>query len=88
MTLDWQPDELNLKAQCRAMGVNPDHLIGPLLDEFRAFWVNRETADSQGGWCHRLVKWAKGQATRAAAAPAEDAGAVPSEDWASKGVRL
>lgn len=85
MHLDWQPDELNLKTQCRAMAVNPDHLTAATLDEFRAFWLNRDTADSQGGWCHRLVKWAKGQLARAAANPSATAEAV---DWAADGVIL
>ena len=85
MHLDWQPDELNLKAQCRAMAVNPVHLTEPMLDEFRAFWVNRDTADSQGGWCHRLVKWAKAQLARAAASPSAP-GVV--QDWAADGVIL
>jgi hypothetical protein len=85
MHLDWQPDELNLKAQCRAMAVNPVHLTAPMLDEFRAFWVNRDTADSQGGWCHRLVKWAKAQLARAAASPSAP-GVV--QDWAADGVIL
>jgi hypothetical protein len=85
MHLDWQPDELNLKTQCRAMAVNPDHLTAAMLDEFRAFWLNRDTADSQGGWCHRLVKWAKGQLARAAASPSAT---VETVDWAADGVIL
>lgn len=85
MHLDWQPDELNLKTQCRAMAVNPDHLTAAMLDEFRAFWLNRDTADSQGGWCHRLVKWAKGQLARAAANTSATGEAV---DWAADGVIL
>lgn len=85
MHLDWQPDELNLKAQCRAMAVNPGQLSPAMLDEFRAFWINRETADSQGGWCHRFVKWAKGQLARAAANPSAGA---PGADWAAEEVIL
>ncbi|WP_341304708.1 DnaT-like ssDNA-binding domain-containing protein [Pseudomonas sp. TMP25] len=87
MHLDWQPDELNLKAQCRAMAVSPDDLTATLVDEFRAYWVNRDTADSQGGWCHRLVKSAKGQLARAAANPASTT-AGADDDWAGQGVRL
>lgn len=86
MHLDWQPDELNLKAQCRAMGVNSGQLSGAMLDEFRAFWINRDTADSQGGWCHRFVKWAKGQLARAAAMPS--AAGTPPADWAEEEVIL
>lgn len=71
MHLDWQPDELSLKAQCRAMGFNLEQLTAPMLDEFRAFWVTRSVAESHAGWCHRLVKWAKLQATRAASNPAK-----------------
>lgn len=85
MHLDWQPDELNLKTQCRAMAVNPDHLTAAMLDEFRAFWVNRDTADSQGGWCHRLVKWVKAQLVRAAANPSA---AGPVADWTEQEVIL
>lgn len=85
MHLDWQPDELNLKTQCRAMAVNPDHLTAAMLDEFRAFWLNRDTADSQGGWCHRLVKWAKAQLVRAAA---NLSAAGPVADWTEQEVIL
>lgn len=85
MNLDWVPDEVNLRAQCKALGVNPEQLTEARLAEFRAYWVTRTTADPQAGWCHRLVKWIKVQAVRQAAAPQQ---ATSTGDWAGEGVRL
>lgn len=86
MRLDWQPDELNLKAQTVQLAVAPSLITPAMVAEFRAFWINRDTADSQGGWCHRLVKWVKSQAVRNAVnAQASGDG---DDDWAGQGVRL
>ncbi|MBX9755924.1 MAG: hypothetical protein K2X80_14310, partial [Pseudomonadaceae bacterium] len=52
-----------------------EHLSAAMLDEFRAFWVTRATAERHAGWRHRLVKWAKLQATRAAANPSKPSAA-------------
>ncbi|KRW62355.1 DnaT-like ssDNA-binding domain-containing protein [Pseudomonas sp. TTU2014-080ASC] len=83
MHLEWQPDDVSLRAQFKALGVSPEQLTGDVLAEFRAFWVTKSVADSQGGWCHRLVKWLKGQTSRKAAA-----GAAVGDDWAAQGVTL
>lgn len=86
MRLDWQPDELNLKAQTTLLGVAANLITQSAVDEFRAFWINRDMADSQGGWCHRLAKWVKNQAVRNAVnAQASTDG---DDDWAGQGVRL
>lgn len=86
MRVDWQPDELNLKAQTTLLGVAANLITQASLDEFRAFWINRDMADSQGGWCHRLVKWVKSQAVRNAGST--QAGTDGDDDWAGQGVRL
>lgn len=86
MRLDWQPDELNLKAQTTLLGVAANLITQSAVDEFRAFWINRDMADSQGGWCHRLAKWVKNQAVRNAVNA--HASADGDDDWAGQGVRL
>jgi hypothetical protein len=86
MHLDWQPDELNLKAQTTLLGVAANLITQSAVDEFRAFWINRDMADSQGGWCHRLAKWVKNQAVRNAVNA--HASADGDDDWAGQGVRL
>lgn len=82
----WQPDELNLKTQCRMQMVALESINQVLVLDFVAYWLNRDTVDNQGGWCQRLVKNAKRMAVIAAAT-----GATPSdppEDWAAGGVML
>jgi hypothetical protein len=86
MRLDWQPDELNLKAQTTLLGVAANLITQSAVDEFRAFWINRDMADSQGGWCHRLVKWVKNQAVRNAVNG--QASTDGDDDWAGQGVHL
>lgn len=86
MHLDWQPDELNLKAQTTLLGVAANLITQSAVDEFRAFWINRDMADSQGGWCHRLAKWVKNQAVRNAVNAHSSADG--DDDWAGQGVRL
>ncbi len=86
MRLDWQPDELNLKAQTTLLGVAANLITQSAVDEFRAFWINRDMADSQGGWCHRLAKWVKNQAVRNAVNAHSRADG--DDDWAGQGVRL
>ncbi|MGF6694779.1 hypothetical protein M2318_004868 [Metapseudomonas resinovorans] len=81
----WQPDEVSLKTQLRAIGLPASLITDELVAEFVAYWINRSTADNQGGWCHRLVQHAKRQAVRAAASP--QAGA-PAADWADEEVIL
>ena len=85
----WQPDEVNLAAQLRMQGAGAAEITEPLVREFVAFWMTKSLADSQGGWCHRLVKWVRACGVRAAAAPPEGkAFSQPDEDWAGKGVLL
>ena len=80
----WQPDEVNLSAQLRMQGVASEAITAELVREFISFWMTKDLADNQGGWCQRLVKWAKGQAARCAAERLEPAVA----DWAAQGVIL
>ena len=80
----WQPDEVNLSAQQRMQGVASEAITAELVREFVSFWMTMDLADNQGGWCQRLVKWAKGQAARCAAERLEPAVA----DWAAQGVIL
>jgi hypothetical protein len=81
----WQPDQLSLNAQLRMQGVPNDAITDAVLAEFVAFWITRSVADSQGGWCNRLVKRAKDLAVREAA---EARPQPESEDWAAAGVVL
>jgi hypothetical protein len=80
----WQPDQLTLNAQLRMQGVPNSAITESLLAEFVAFWITRSVADSQGGWCNRLVKRARDLAVREAAEPRRP----ESEDWAAAGVVL
>ncbi|MNF80294.1 hypothetical protein D3C84_625310 [compost metagenome] len=82
---EWQPDEVSLKTQLRACGMPATAITDELVAEFVGYWLNRSTADNQGGWCHRLVQHAKRQAVRAAASP--QAG-VQQPDWAEAEVIL
>nr|WP_298117377.1 DnaT-like ssDNA-binding domain-containing protein [uncultured Pseudomonas sp.] len=82
---EWQPDELNLKTQCRMQMVAPELLTDELVLGFVGYWLNRDTADNQGGWCQRLAKWAKRQAVTDAAAGNASA---PAPDWTEGGVIL
>lgn len=82
----WQPDEVSLKTQLRMQAVPLTAITTELVLEFVAFWLTRSMADTQGGWCHRLVKHAKGQAARVASGAQPAAGTV--DDWAAEGVVL
>lgn len=73
----WQPDELNLVTQLRMQGVGPNLVTDEAVMEFKAYWINRDMADNQGGWCQRLVTHAKRQGVRAAAS-GETSQQVPS----------
>ncbi|MCY1357752.1 DnaT DNA-binding domain protein [compost metagenome] len=81
----WQPDEVSLTTQLRAIGLPATVITAPLVAEFVAYWLNRSVADNQGGWCHRLAKHAKAQAVRAAASPQAR---TPATDWAAEEVVL
>jgi hypothetical protein len=81
---DWQPDEVSLAAQLRMLSVPPGLITESLLRDFVAFWVTKPVADSQGGWCHRLVKRAAAEKVRIAALPADSC----ASDWAADGVVL
>lgn len=82
----WQPDEVSLRTQLRLAALVPEIITPGAVLEFVAFWITRSTADTQAGWCNRLVAHAKRQATRAAANPEPTASGA--SDWASNGVRL
>lgn len=81
----WQPDEVSLRTQLRLAALSADAVTPAAVLEFVAFWITRSTADTQAGWCNRLVANAKRQAAKAATNPEPAAGG---SDWASKGVRL
>ena len=82
----WQPDEVSLRTQLRLAALPAEAVTPGAVLEFVAFWITRSTADTQAGWCNRLVAHAKRQATRAAANPEPTASGA--SDWASNGVRL
>jgi hypothetical protein len=83
----WQPDEMNLAAQLRMQGVARSAVSEGAVAEFVAYWSTKALADSQGGWCHQLVKRAKAMAVAAAAKPAP-AEPAPPADTAPRKVRL
>ncbi|MGF6695200.1 hypothetical protein M2318_005301 [Metapseudomonas resinovorans] len=82
---DWQPDEMSLKTQLKMAGMSATAITDAAVSEFVAYWINRNTADNQGGWCHRLVKRAKEQAARSAGAAPQG---EPAADWAAEEVIL
>lgn len=85
----WQPDEVNLASQLRMQGVGTGAITETLVSEFVAFWMTKSLADTQGGWCHRLVKWVKACAVRAEAVKAAGKPLDPqADDWAGQGVML
>lgn len=85
----WQPDEVNLASQLRMQGVGTGAITETLVSEFVAFWMTKSLADTQGGWCHRLVKWVKACAVRAEAVKATGKPLDPqADDWAGQGVML
>lgn len=79
----WQPDEVSLTAQLRMLGVDAMAVTAEVVHEFVGFWMTKEVADSQSGWCHRLVKNVKQSGVRAAAKPAPK---PSSGNWADQGV--
>lgn len=81
----WQPDEVSLRTQLRLAALSAADVTPAAVLEFVAFWITRSTADTQAGWCNRLVAHTKRQAAKAAANPAPTA---DGGDWAAKGVRL
>lgn len=81
---EWQPDEVSMAAQLRMQGVSPSLITEGTLRRFVAFWVTKPVADSQGGWCHRLVKRAAAEHLQASLTPAANHQA----DWAEGGVML
>jgi hypothetical protein len=87
MFAEWLPRAGTLNAQLVILGV-PDSALenADVIGSFMGFHVAKpEIRDTDGGWCHRLAKWIKRQATESASAA--DAGEAPG-DWAAKGVRL
>jgi hypothetical protein len=81
----WQPDEVSLITQLRLAGLAASAITDAGVLEFIGFWITRNVADTQGGWCNRLVKHAKSRAVHAAANPSQT---TDSGNWAEKGVRL
>lgn len=79
----WQPDEVNLTAQLRMQGLCSEAIEPDAVKDFVAYWSTKSVADTQGGWCNRLVKRAKALKVAAASQPAPNGG-----DWAAQGVVL
>ncbi len=82
----WQPDEVSLRTQLRLAALAPEIITPGAVLEFVAFWITRSAADTQAGWCNRLVANAKRLAVKSAASPEPTASG--DSDWASNGVRL
>lgn len=82
----WQPDEVSLRTQLRLAALPAEAITTGAVFEFVAFWITRSTADTQAGWCNRLVAHAKRQAAKVAANPEPTDSAAG--NWAEKGVRL
>lgn len=80
MTLGWKPDGKALKAYAFAQGVSLALITDELVASFTCHHsAHPETHDTNAGWTNRLVKWAKSERTRNAAASAATGGAPVQE---------
>lgn len=85
MHADWAVNHASLTAQLKVMGITTA-LTDETFGLFMGFHIAKpDIRDTDAGWCHRLAKWIKRQATESASAA--DAG-EGSANWAAKGVRL
>lgn len=81
MFADWNANGAVLAAQLQIMGITAA-LTEETFGSFIGFHIAKpDIRDTDSGWCHRLAKWIKRQATESAASEAP-------ADWAAKGVRL
>lgn len=65
----WQPDEVSLATHLKLIGVTADQVTKQAIAEFVSYWLTRDTAHNQGGWCRELVASIHRSGVRAAAAP-------------------
>lgn len=63
----WQPDEVSLATHLRMIGVDAEQVTPAAIAEFVSYWLTRETANNQSGWCRELVASIKRTGVRAAA---------------------
>lgn len=66
----WQPDEVSLATHLRMIGVAAEQVTPQVVAEFVSYWMTRDTANNQGGWCRELVASIKRTGVRASAVPA------------------
>jgi len=64
----WAPDEVSLTAHLRMIGVSAEQVTPEATAEFVSYWMTRDTANNQAGWCRELVTSIKRRGVRAAAA--------------------
>lgn len=64
---DWQPDEVSLAPQLKTMGVAQGLVTPAAVAEFVSYWITQNVADTQAGWCRKLVLAIKNAGVRAAA---------------------
>lgn len=66
MFATWEPDAELLQAQMTIAGLTQE-IPDEARRKFKGFHVAKPgTVDSMGGWCYRLVTWAKAERVRAA----------------------
>lgn len=63
----WAPDDVSLATHLRMMGVAAEDVTPAAIAEFVSYWLTRETANNQAGWCRELVASIKRTGVRAAA---------------------
>lgn len=63
----WTPDDVSLATHLRMMGVAAEDVTPAAIAEFVSYWLTRETANNQAGWCRELVASIKRTGVRAAA---------------------
>ncbi|SHM78068.1 DnaT-like ssDNA-binding domain-containing protein [Phytopseudomonas punonensis] len=65
----WAPDEVSLATHLKLIGITADQVTPEATKEFVSYWLTRDTAHNQAGWCRELVASIKRSGVRAAAAP-------------------
>lgn len=69
----WTPDDVSLATHLRIIGVPAEHVTPAAIAEFVSYWLTRDTAFNQSGWCRELVTSIKRAGVRSAATPAVSA---------------
>ncbi|WP_236530688.1 DnaT-like ssDNA-binding domain-containing protein [Pseudomonas syringae] len=65
MTLDWMPDAYLLKTYCTHFGISTDLFTKQAVAPFTAHHETEGALQTQSKWVSLLVKWVKGDLTRA-----------------------